>query len=229
MSKTAFISDIHGNYPAFEAVLRDIDRKGIKNIICLGDIVGYYSMINEVVNEIRKRKIPTIMGNHDYAMAFANGVIERSKTCTTILKHQLTYISPENFLFVKNLKQEYLININSRSYYCVHGGLKDIINEYLFVADESYFKTNNFKFDYLITGNTHMLINRKVGSFYHLNPGSVGQPRDDDKRASYLITDGYDSNHVRIEYDVDLIAADMKRLNYEEYIYKGLYIGKKIG
>jgi len=74
-----------------------------------------------------------------------------------------------------------------------------------------------------------MLINKKVGSFYHLNPGSVGQPRDDDKRASYLITDGYVSNHVRIEYDVDLIAADMKRLNYEEYIYKGLYIGKKIG
>ncbi len=84
MSKTAFISDLHGNYPALEAVLKDIDAKGIKNIICLGDVVGYYSMINEVIETLHKRKIPTIMGNHDFAMVNTHGVIERSKTCTNI-------------------------------------------------------------------------------------------------------------------------------------------------
>lgn len=228
MSKTAFISDLHGNYPALEAVLNDIDKRGIHSIVCLGDIVGYYSMINEVVNELRTRKIPTIMGNHDYALAFNNGVIDRSKTCTNVLKRQLSFITHENFEFVKNLPHEYLIEHNHKSMFCVHGGLKDKIDEYLFEADENYFITNDFRFDFLVTGHTHKLINKTAGRFCHLNPGSVGQPRDNDKRASYLITDGIESQHIRIEYNVDIIANDMKRLNFEEYIYRGLYTGNKI-
>jgi putative phosphoesterase len=229
MSKTAFISDIHGNYPALEAVLNDIDGKGIKSVICLGDVVGYYSMINEVIEVLRKRRIPTIMGNHDYAMAFADGVIDRSKTCTNVLKKQLTYISHENVDFVKKLPHEYLYKSNNSSFYCVHGGLKDQIDEYLFDADENYFRSNNFQYNYLVTGHTHKLINKKAGEFYHLNPGSVGQPRDNGRHAAYLIVDDRGISHLRVEYDVDKIARDMQRLNFGEYIYKGLYTGKKIG
>ncbi len=85
-----------------------------------------------------------------------------------------------------------------------------------------------FKYDYLVTGHTHRFINKKAGAFCHLNPSSVGQPRDNDKRASYMLVDDLEISQIRVEYDVERIAADMKRLNFDEYIYKGLFTGQKI-
>ena len=67
--KTAFISDIHGNYEALKSVLTEIDRLGVDHIYCAGDVVGYYSQINECCNELRERDIPCVMGNHDWYMA----------------------------------------------------------------------------------------------------------------------------------------------------------------
>ena len=67
--KTAFISDIHGNYEALSAVLAEIDRLGVTNIYCAGDVVGYYAQINEVCHALRQREIPCVMGNHDWYMA----------------------------------------------------------------------------------------------------------------------------------------------------------------
>lgn len=228
MNKIAFISDIHGNYPALRAVLSDIDNRCITNIVCLGDIVGYYSMINDVIDELRKRKIPTIMGNHDYAMAFDNGVIKRSKTCTNILNKQLTFITHENLDFIKNLPQEYSFTFNNKSFYCVHGGLNDKIDEYLNEADNNYFKKHGFISDFLATGHTHKFICNRIENQCHINPSSVGQPRDNDNRASYLITDGDEISQIRVQYDIDKIVNDMKRHNFEEYIFNGLYTGKKI-
>ena len=61
----AIISDVHGNYPALQAVLKDIDSRNCKTIISLGDVTGYYCMINECIEEFRCRKIVNLMGNHD--------------------------------------------------------------------------------------------------------------------------------------------------------------------
>lgn len=63
--KIALFSDVHANLPAFEAVLRDIDGRKPDAIDCLGDLIGYHVLPNEVINEIRKRRIATIAGNHD--------------------------------------------------------------------------------------------------------------------------------------------------------------------
>ena len=68
MNKIAVISDIHGNYPALKAVLDEIDSDGIKDVICLGDIVGYYCQVNECIDVLRERKIYCLLGNHDYYM-----------------------------------------------------------------------------------------------------------------------------------------------------------------
>ena len=84
MNKIAIISDIHGNLPALDAVLKDIKNQGINTVYCLGDLVGYYCFFNEVVERLEREEIPCIMGNHDYALVKNNGIINRSKTCTTI-------------------------------------------------------------------------------------------------------------------------------------------------
>jgi putative phosphoesterase len=228
MSKIAFISDIHGNYPALSAVLKDIDNRGIHNIVCLGDIVGYYSMINEVIETIRERNIVTIMGNHDFAMVFNKGTINRSKTCTNVLLKQLLYIKQTNFNFLLGLKDYYRTEVNNNSFYCVHGGLIDRIDEYLFNPDSVYFIEHNFQENYLVTGHTHQFVKNIIGNTIHLNPGSVGQPRDNDNRASYLIIDNLVVHQVRVPYDIDQIVNHMKSMGFDEYIYSGLYTGKKI-
>ena len=66
----ALISDIHGNFEALKEVLKKIDELGIKEIYCLGDVVGYYSQVNECCDELRRRNVKCVMGNHDWYMAY---------------------------------------------------------------------------------------------------------------------------------------------------------------
>ena len=226
----AIISDIHGNYPALKAVLDDIDSKGINEIYCLGDLVGYYCMFNEVIEEIRKRNIPCIMGNHDYALAFNNGVIERSKTCTKILMWQRGIIAHDNLDYLKSLKSSIIFSKHAIIFFCTHGGLEDNIDEYLFEVPINYFSEHNFNYDALITGHTHLPSYKSFfsGKFW-INPGSVGQPRDGNIRSAYVIIDHNLKVHFeRINYNTQLIVEAMKKNQFEEYIYQPLLTGKKI-
>jgi hypothetical protein len=66
--KIALFSDIHANLPALEAFFKDVEQKQPDALYCLGDLVGYNSWPNEVINEIRRRRIPTIAGNYDFGI-----------------------------------------------------------------------------------------------------------------------------------------------------------------
>ncbi|RZK25370.1 MAG: metallophosphatase family protein, partial [Hymenobacter sp.] len=68
----AFFSDVHGNLPALQAVLADLDQRRPDMVFCLGDLVGYAPWPNEVVNEVRRRGIPTLAGNYDQGIGLAS-------------------------------------------------------------------------------------------------------------------------------------------------------------
>jgi putative phosphoesterase len=227
--KIAVISDIHGNFPALQAVLKDIEKEQADIIYCLGDLVGYYCMIDEVIETIRSLKLRTLCGNHDYALLFNEGVIHRSKTCTNILTRQLEEIEKENLFFLKTLERTFEFKLGNKTFFCVHGGLEDPIDEYINNIGEDYFVKNNFKYDVLLSGHTHIPRNEIIGTKQYLNPGSVGQPRDGNPAASYLLLSDNKYEHKRVTYNIDLIAAEMKARNYDPYIYKILYRGVKIG
>lgn len=230
MNKIAIISDIHGNLPALNAVLDDIKSKGITKIFCLGDLVGYYCFFNEVVETINKLKIPTVLGNHDEALIYNNGIIERSKTCTKILKWQLENSKAETLKYLKSLPSFMQLTHGNYNIMMIHAGLKDHIDEYLFNVDDEYLKTNNFSQDVLISGHTHLISYKR---FYNgqtwLNPGSVGQPRDGSNKASYLILDEeLNPEFIRVPYDFMKVINAMKEFSFDDYIYEGLKSGKKI-
>ena len=227
--KTAIISDIHGNHPALKAVLEDADREGVNRFFCLGDMVGYYCMFNEVVETIRKRNIPCLTGNHDFALLRNNGIIERSKTCTRILTRQLSEITPENKAWLETLGTSFSFTQTGRNYYCVHGGLQDPVDEYIRNINKSYFEQNAFTADVLISGHTHLPRNEEYPPYRYLNPGAVGQPRDGNPAASYMILDGEQVLHKRVVYDIDEIAGAMRDNGYDDYIYEILYRGVKVG
>lgn len=70
MIQIAIFSDVHGNLPALEVVLKDMDRRGIRQKFCLGDLVDFAPWGNEVIRKIRDQNIPCLMGNHDERIAF---------------------------------------------------------------------------------------------------------------------------------------------------------------
>ena len=139
MNDIAILSDVHGNYPALQSVLKDIDQRGIKTVYCLGDLVGYYCMINETVETVRHRRIQTVMGNHDHALVKNKGKLQASGTATAILQRQLEYISASNFEYLDTLPDSLSFKIGKLSGYGVHGGLKNRIDEYIKDINEKYF------------------------------------------------------------------------------------------
>ena len=89
---------------------------------------------------------------------------------------------------------------------------------------------NHFQMDVLATGHTHVPVIKKFFSFTYLNPGSVGQPRDGDKRASYLLArERGEFEVIRVDYPIDEIVDRMKAMNFDSRIYEGLFHGSKIG
>ena len=231
MSEIAIISDIHGNYPALKAVLSDLDKRKITAVYCLGDLVGYYCFFNEVVECLRERNIPCIVGNHDYALLYDQGVIQRSKTCTRILKWQLERITPENLDFLKSLPNLIEFGHSGKTVFCTHGGLRDHVDEYLFDVNMDYLAQSEFTKDILVTGHTHLPSYKKFYSGQSwINPGAVGQPRDGDNRACYFIfkEDGR-FEFVRVPYNVKEVVDEMAKQGFDEYISAPLITGRKIG
>lgn len=224
MNSLAVISDIHGNFPALKSVLRKIDELGIKDIICLGDVVGYYCQINECIEELRSRNIHTLLGNHDYYMI--SGTCCDSKTVKMCIDYQKTIIREDNFEWLKELMPSYDTEVASFR----HGGWKDSVEERIKVFDFNV--VSSFRQKFYFSGHTHkqnIQVDEKNGKVF-CNPGSVGQPRDDDPRAAFVILhpDG-EIKTYRVEYDIDEIVNKMKEANQGEWIWKGLYTGEKVG
>ena len=85
--RIGLISDIHGNYEALKVVLEDLDKSNVDKIYCLGDVVGYYSQVNECCKELIEREILCIMGNHDWYLASGTGC-PRSKSANDCINYQ---------------------------------------------------------------------------------------------------------------------------------------------
>ena len=224
MNKIAVISDIHGNYPALKTVLDDIDADGIEDVICLGDIVGYYCQVNECIDVLRERKIYSLLGNHDYYMI--SDTCCNSRTVKMCIDYQKTIIRRDNYEWLSTLKPHYdTTDISYR-----HGGWNDAVEERISVFDFSWVKDYSQKLYF--SGHTHIqgIQEDKTSGKIYCNPGSVGQPRDDKPSAAYAIVGSDGKIELRrVDYDIDEIVYKMKEAKQGEWIWKGLYTGEKVG
>lgn len=218
----ALISDIHGNYAALTEVLRAIDNMGIKDVYCLGDIVGYYTEVNECCDALRKRNIKAIMGNHDWYMA-GNGFCPRSKSVDDCIEYQRAVITNENREWLCGLPL--FRHIGDLS--LVHGGWSNPIDEYLDPTEE-YFKKVIGK--YFASGHTHKQVICDFGDKVYCNPGSVGQPRDNDPKAAFATFDGMEFKLHRVGYDFSKVGNLMEKAGFSGYYYHCLRSGaRKLG
>jgi predicted phosphodiesterase len=214
----AIISDIHGNYEALKAVLQHIDKTNINEIYCLGDIVGYYPQVNECCDELIRRNIKCILGNHDWYMISDTKCI-RSKSANDCIEIQKKIITDNNLSWLRSLP----IYIKTECLSLVHAGWSNPIDEYLFEIKSGYF--DDIDGNYFCSGHTHIPQILKFGEKIYCNPGSVGQPRDFDPRASFAIFDGKKFEIIRVNYNIDAICQVSKDYGYDEYYYNRLTKG----
>lgn len=212
------ISDIHGNFEALRAALNKLDSYHITDIICLGDIVGYYSQVNECCDLLRQRNIPCLLGNHDWYMV-GGGFCTRSKSVNDCLHYQRSIITDANKHWIESFPiQQHLEGISM-----VHGGWENPIDEYLEPIKEYFDRLEGRLF---ASGHTHIQGIYQFGEKTYCNPGSIGQPRDRDTRAAFATFNGEFKLH-RVEYDMDKVFELMNEAGFSDYYYGCLKTGAR--
>src|SRR5688500_8972152 len=128
MERNTIFGDIHGNLPALEAVLADIEARGLSPDYCLGDLVGYGTFPNEVISKIREREIPTIMGNYDQGVGNSSddcGCAYTSKEAEALGKRSIAWTNQNttenNKLFLMNLPDHIPLRLGELRVLLVHG------------------------------------------------------------------------------------------------------------
>lgn len=216
----AILSDIHGNYIALQAVLEKIDALGVDEIYCLGDSVGYYTQVNEVLDELRRRNVNTLLGNHDWYL-LADSFCSRSQTVNDTVGYQKKIIRDDNLAWLKQLP----VYLEYNGLKMVHGGWTDPIDEYLLNPSKAYFDKIGGK--YFASGHTHLPRIENYGEKVYCNPGSVGQPRDGDNRAAFACWDGTTFTLHRVAYNFERVGELMEEAGFSGYYYQRLATGAK--
>lgn len=221
MDQVTIFGDIHANMPALAAVLADMEERNFnRNWTCLGDLVGYGTFPNEVINEIRRREIPTIMGNYDQGVGQSSddcGCAYRTAEAKALGSRSIAWSNAHttdgNKAFLRGLLEHIPLTLGDLRVSLVHGSPRRI-NEYLYAdrPDASLERLLDLaEADVLVCGHTHKPYHRLLPSGRHVvNAGSVGKPKDNDPRAGYVVlrADGrnLDVQFVRISYDIEQAA-----------------------
>ena len=229
--KIAFISDVHSNYEALKTVLEDIQKRDVQQIIHTGDLVGYNTDPNRCIELIKKYKVMCIQGNHDLNAVTLENIKWFNEWAQIALRWTQKRLNEDNKNFLLTLPKFFEAK-DKNSVYAVHGSPKDPLYEYLTpTSPDEIFKDffEKLKVDLLVTGHTHIPDLKRFGNKVYLNPGSVGQPRDNNPKASYAIVDLSNINLIsfhRIEYDIDTTAKKVIKAGLPEYLAERLYKGR---
>ncbi|AJG40906.1 metallophosphatase [Thermotoga sp. RQ7] len=214
--RLAFFGDVHGNLEALNAVLEDIQRRGVDEIFCLGDLVGYGPDPEAVVQLIREKNIKTIMGNYDDAVGYSKESCgcsyspgRETEVGDISLNWSIERTSEETKEFLRSLPKRMSFEVEGVKFLLVHGSPFNELLEYV-KPDTSSERlkeiAHTVEENVVVNGHTHLPMVKWVLGKLILNPGSAGRPKDGDPRASYMIVDvksGVISfETIRVVYDV---------------------------
>lgn len=218
--RIALFSDIHANLLAFQAMLKDMDSQRPDAVYCLGDLVGYHIYPNEVIDEIRRRGIPTLKGNHDEKVE--NIITNEGSLNETGKKYAYHLIREDNREYLRTLpahiRLDFKMNTEKFNLVFAHGSTRTI-DEYVLVdTDENYVlqMMEEADADLLFVGHSHKPYHRIIhtdGRFKHvINLGSVGKPKDGDPRGCHvLVTLNKDAS----VFTIDCIKVEFRRVEYD--------------
>ncbi len=227
--RIAVLSDIHSNLPALDAVLGSLGS--VDAVWHLGDVVGYGAEPDGVVERLRGVGAVGVRGNHDDAACGGSSILEFNPTARKAAEWTMAHITPETRRYLTQLPTTLAPEpAGGGSFTLAHGSPRDPIFEYVFAPEVAQENLRAFATPYCLIGHTHFpVVFREglpaAGRTFRMqtldvedglalqldeqralvNPGSVGQPRDGDPNASYLVldTDAFTATWHRVPYDIE--------------------------
>jgi predicted phosphodiesterase len=240
----ALVSDVHGNLPAFQAVLEDVAEQGVDETWCLGDLVGYGAQPDECVALARESCRLCLAGNHDLVVIDKLPIAEFSATAAAAAEWTREHIAEESLEFLRGL--EPLDTDQPVGLY--HGSPRDPVWEYVLSSWQAGECIDAMEARVGAVGHSHVAlffhVNRSadvVGAQapagteldisegrWLINPGGVGQPRDGDPRAAWLLLDtgNWTAAWRRVEYPIDEAARAIEAAGLPSVLGNRLYAGQ---
>jgi diadenosine tetraphosphatase ApaH/serine/threonine PP2A family protein phosphatase len=242
--QVAILSDIHGNRHALEAVLEDVGRTDASRLWCLGDVVGYGPDPNDCCALVRAHSRLTLSGNHDLAVTGALSLEEFSRGAAVAARWTQEVLEPDHLAWLGTLSPVH--ELSEIGLY--HASPRDPIWEYVLSALLAELCLDAARRPLCVVGHSHVALSfvrragqpttgeaRRAGDVMQLrgaewlvNPGSVGQPRDGDARAAWLLldTDQATATWRRVEYDVAGAAAAIRAARLPDSLAERLQYGQ---
>lgn len=217
----AILSDIHGNLPALQAVMKDALSRGCDRFISLGDVVSYYAQPGECIDLLKAHNAINILGNHDSYLV-DNTNCPRSRAVSLIIDHHKKIVTVPQLDWLKRS----LLSLQEGRILFVHGGPSDTQDQYLYTVSSKIFPKG---VDTLFSGHTHVQALVDFNGKKYCNPGSVGQPRDGDIRAAYATMVEDKITLHRVTYEIERTVSAMISAGYGAFYYENLYNGSQIG
>ncbi|MEZ6044730.1 MAG: YfcE family phosphodiesterase [Planctomycetaceae bacterium] len=216
MSRILVVSDIHSNWAALSAIREEFDA-----CIVAGDIVDYGTNPLPCIEWVRNNATVAVRGNHDHAVAqrvtARTGSGFRALVAATRPVHW-DLLRPSHMKYLARLPVMEQIEIDGLKILVVHGTPRDPMDEYL-GPDKQAWKNRleGLDVDLVCVGHTHHPMYLDLGSTQVINPGSVGQPRDGDSRASYVVIENNEVMFKRVSYDINETIKNMYANGVDEW------------
>ena len=245
--RLAIVTDIHGNLPAFEAVLGEVEGAAPDEVWCLGDVVGYGAEPNECTDLVKQHCTVCLAGNHDLAVLDAIDVSTFSPAAAEAAQWTRANLSEES--------REYLASLHpadeSLDVALYHASPRDHVWEYVLWPEQAGECIAKQAKRVALIGHSHIALcfrgaddgdvdateGAQVSAGtklelddgrWLLNPGSVGQPRDGDPRAAWLEldTEAWTATYRRTEYEIERAAESIASAGLPEHLGKRLFVGQ---
>lgn len=235
------LSDIHGNLEALEAVLADLDRLGIDQVYSLGDIVGYGPSPAACVEMVRRRAAVSLMGNHDAAVAGLTSLEDFNEFARSAVDWTGARLADEQIEYLRALPYAHhapdllLVHaspIEPERWHYIHG-MVDIEEHFSAFTERLCFVGHSHRPGVYAIRADRGVVRRgeseslRPGQRYLVNVGSVGQPRDRDPRAAYVIYDAANEcvEVRRISYAVERTQERMRAAGLPDFLIDRLGAG----
>ena len=241
--RIAVFSDIHGNLHALEAVLQAIDDESPDVLWCLGDVVGYGPRPNECCEVVRERADLCLVGNHDLVVTGALDVADFNEDAAAAARWTSETLSRDSRGFLDSLEPKATVG----DVELFHASARDPVWEYVLTEEAAKATLDITHAPVVLVGHSHVALGltiedgRVQGGLaprgtqlvlfegrWLLNPGSVGQPRDGDPRAAYLVLepDRGLATFRRVDYPIERTQAEIRDLGLPESLAARLARGE---
>jgi predicted phosphodiesterase len=239
--KFAIIADIHGNLEAFQVVLEDIKEQKCTHFACLGDVVGYNANPKECLDIVRSMNMPCVKGNHDEYCSSEDAMEGFNPAAAQAVAWTRKQLNDDDKRWLRELKYHRMVN----TFTIVHATLDGpqrwgyVFDKLAAAASFTYQNTAvcffghthvpvAFMRDSAVRGGTYSKFKTEPGKKYFVNVGAVGQPRDNNPKAAYVVYDTDDGTIEirRLDYDIPKAQKKILKAGLPERLAERLAYGK---